>query len=139
VRGDRGAFAALELTILSAFVIVMLLLVAGFGRVERGRELIDQAAAAAARAGSLATSPADAQVAARHAASATLADGGMSCRTLQLRLDTGQWYPGGRVVAHVACRTDLSDLVVAGLPGAIELHSDASSVLETYRPAAGPP
>jgi len=53
VRGepDRGAFAALELTILVPFVIVMLLLVVAFGRVSRGRQLVDQAAEAAARAG----------------------------------------------------------------------------------------
>jgi Flp pilus assembly protein TadG len=136
-RDDRGAFAALELCILSAFVVVMLLLVAGFGRVSRGRELINQAASAAARAGSLSLSPTLAAGAARRAAEQTLATGGLSCGSMQVRLDTSRWYPGGQVTAHLSCRADLSSLAMAGLPGAVTLRADATSPLETYRPVGG--
>lgn len=131
---DRGAFAALELTILTATAVVMLLLVAGFGRVSRGRELVDQAAAAAARAASLSISPAAAIDAAQRAAQETLRTGGLSCRNTALALDTTRWQPGGQVTAHLACRADLSALTVAGLPGGVTLHADATSPLESYRP-----
>jgi Flp pilus assembly protein TadG len=136
-RDDRGAFAALELSILSAFAVVMLLLVAGFGRVSRGRELIDHAAAAAARAGSLSLSPTLAAGAARRAAEQTLKTGGLSCSSMQVRLDTSRWYPGGQVTAHLSCRADLSSLAMAGLPGSVTLIADATSPLETYRPIGG--
>src|SRR4051812_8975739 len=102
-RGDRGAFAALELVILMPFVIIMLFLVVAFGRVERGRELVDQAAAAAARAGSLSTNAVSAQQAAQSAAEQTLRDGGMSCSSVYAHLDTSQFYPGGQVTANVSC------------------------------------
>lgn len=134
VPGDRGAFAALELVILSAFVIVMMLLVVGFGRVGRGRELVDQAAEAAARAGSLSSYPAAAVDAAQRAAEATLATGGLSCGGMDVQLDTSRFYPGGQVSAQVSCTADLSGLAMAGLPGSVTLRASASSPLETYRP-----
>jgi Flp pilus assembly protein TadG len=130
---DRGAFAALELTILVPFVVVMLLLVVGFGRVSRGRQLVDQAAQAASRAASLSVSPAAASTAAHDAAAQTLTDGGMSCVSMNLELDTSQFHAGGQVVARLTCRTDLSSLAMAGLPGAVTLTSSSTSPLETYR------
>jgi Flp pilus assembly protein TadG len=93
--GDRGSFAALELAILVPFVIVMLLLVVGFGRVSRGRQLVDQAAQAASRAASLSVSPGAADTAARQAAAQTLRDGGLSCASMSVAVDTSQFYAGG--------------------------------------------
>lgn len=136
-RGDRGAFAALELVILTPFVIIMVLVVVAFGRVERGRELVDQAAAAAARAGSLSTNPIIAQQAAQQAAEQTLRDGGMSCSSVKAQLDTSRFYPGGQVTANVSCVTSLSDLTVSGLPGSQTLTANSTSILEHYRPLTG--
>ena len=135
VRGepDRGAFAALELTILVPFVIVMLLLVVAFGRVSRGRQLVDQAAEAAARAGSLSLNPGAAIVAAQQAAEQTLTGGGLSCSSMQLTLDTSQFYAGGQVVADLTCTADLTGLAISGVPGAVTLRSSSTSPLETYR------
>jgi Flp pilus assembly protein TadG len=130
---DRGAFAALELAILLPFVIVMLLLVVAFGRVERGRELIDQAAASAARAASLSTSPGAAQTAAVNAATQTLAGGGLSCAGMQIRVDTGAFHPGGNVTANLSCTADLAGLTLSGVPGQVHLTSSATSPLEPYR------
>lgn len=136
-RGDRGAFAALELVILTPFVIVMMLLVVAFGRVERGRELVDQAAQAAARAGSLSTNAYAAQSAAQQAATQTLSGGGLSCGSVTVDLDTSAFYPGGQVVAHVSCQTSLDDVAVPGLPGGVTLHASSTSPLEQYRPYGG--
>src|SRR5689334_10346241 len=76
--GDRGAMV-LELALVAPFAIVMLLLVVGFGRVTHGRQLVDQAAAAAARSAALAGTPATATAAGREAATSTLAQAGISC------------------------------------------------------------
>jgi Flp pilus assembly protein TadG len=133
---DSGAFAALELAILLPFVIVMLLLVVAFGRVERGRELVDQAAASAARAASLATSPGEAQAAAIEAATQTLTNGGLSCAGMQVTVDTGSFHPGGDVTAHLSCSADLAGLTLSGVPGHVHLSSSATSPLELYRQLA---
>lgn len=134
---DRGAFAALELVILTPFIIVMLLLVVGFGRVERGRQLVDQAAQAASRAASLTNSPGDAQAAATKAATQTLGNGGLSCGHLNVIVDISRFYAGGQVTAHLSCAADLSQLAMAGVPGSTTLKADSTSPLETYRPLGG--
>jgi Flp pilus assembly protein TadG len=131
--GERGGFAALELAICLPFVIVILLLVAAFGRVERGRELLDQAAASAARAASLATSSSTAQRAATTAATESLTDGGLSCTGIQVRLDVTAFHPGGQVTTHVSCTTDLAGLTLSGVPGHLHLTASATSPLEPYR------
>jgi Flp pilus assembly protein TadG len=137
VDGDQGAFAALELAILVPFIIVMMLLVVGFGRVERGRQLIDQAAQAASRAASLSNSPLAAQTAGQQAAEQTLSDGGLSCATVNVQIDTTAFYAGGQVTAHLSCDTNLSDLAMAGLPGSTTLTADSTSPLEQYRQLGG--
>jgi Flp pilus assembly protein TadG len=130
---DCGAFAALELVILFPFILVMIALVAAFGRVERGRQLVDQAAQAASRAGSLASTPYTANSAAQNAASETLRDGGLSCSNMTVTLDTSQFHAGGTVIAHVSCRADLSGLAMSGVPGSVTLTADATSPLDRYR------
>jgi Flp pilus assembly protein TadG len=132
-ESDRGAFAALELAILLPFVIVMLLLIVAFGRVERGRELVDSAAASAARAASLSTSPGAARTAAITAATQTLTNGGLSCAGIQVTVDTSSFHPGGDVTARLSCTADLAGLTLSGAPGHIHLASSASSPLEPYR------
>lgn len=132
--GDRDVgLIALELAIITTFVVVMLLLVVGFGRVSRSRQLVDQAAQAAARAGSLTPSPAAANAAAGRAASETLSGGGMSCQAMSVVLDTSHFYPGGQVVAHIACTANLSGLTMAGMPGRLTLRAQSTSPLENHR------
>jgi Flp pilus assembly protein TadG len=130
---ERGGFAALELVILLPFVIIMLLLVVAFGRVSRGRQLVDQAAQAASRAASLSSSPEQANSAAQAAATQTLTDGGLSCTAMNVTVDTSQFFAGGQVIARVQCRTDLSGLTVSGVPGSVTLTTSSTSPLETYR------
>jgi Flp pilus assembly protein TadG len=140
-RREAGAFAALELAILVPFIIVMLLLVVAFGRVERGRELVDRAAASAARAASLATNPGAARTAAETAAAQTLANGGLSCALMQVAVDTSEFHPGGLVSARVHCSADLAGLTLSGVPGHVPLAATSTSPLEPYRQltaAAGP-
>jgi Flp pilus assembly protein TadG len=128
---------ALELAILTPVVIVMLLVVVAFGRVTQGRQLVDQAAAAAARAASLAPTPTQAGVDARQAGLDTLAQAGMSCTAAEVRVDTSAFRPGGQVTATVDCTATLSAMAMTGLPGSLSLHAHATSPLETYRDVPG--
>ena len=135
-RGQDG-FAAVELAILAPFVIAMLLLVVGFGRVSHGRQLVEQAGAAAARAAALTNAPGQASEQAQLAAADTLAQAGMTCGQLQVSVSTGAFHPGGYVDVDVTCRSDLSGLALAGLPGSVTLVSSSRSPLETYRDLVG--
>jgi Flp pilus assembly protein TadG len=135
--GDRGGFAALELVIVFPFVIVMLLLVVAFGRVSRGRELVDQAAQAAARAGSLSLSPGAASTAAQQAAAQTLDSGGLSCGAVTVTVDTSAFRAGGQVTAHVRCTADLSALTIAGVPDRVTLTAASTSPIGDYEQITG--
>jgi Flp pilus assembly protein TadG len=135
-RGDDG-LAALELAILTPLFIAMLLLVVGFGRVSHGRQLVNQAAAAAARAAALTNAPGAAVNAAQQAADETLSQAGISCGKVGVDVNTGGFRPGGFVDVTVRCTADLSRLALAGLPGSVTLTASSRSVLETNRDFSG--
>jgi Flp pilus assembly protein TadG len=128
---------ALELAILAPVVIAMLLAVVALGRVTHGRTLVDQAAAAAARAASLSDSPAQARLDAVQAATETLTGAGLSCEAASVDVDTSGFRPGGQVTATVACTADLSALVLAGVPGTLSLRAVATSPIEALRDLTG--
>lgn len=132
LSGEDG-LAALELAILTPLIIAMLLLVVGLGRVSHGRQLVDQAAAAAARAAALTNAPGPASSSAQQAAQDTLSQAGVSCGQLQLQVNTGAFGPGGFVDVSVRCTASLSGLALAGLPGSVVLSATSRSVLETHR------
>lgn len=131
-RGDAG-FGSLELVIITPVLLVMLLLVVGFGRLTHGRQLVEQAAAAAARAGTLDSTPAQASVDAEQAAHDVLDQAGVSCSKFDVGVDTSQFAPGGQVSVTVTCTTSLSDLGLVGFPGSKTLTASASSPLEQFR------
>jgi Flp pilus assembly protein TadG len=123
----------IELAILVPFVIAMLLLVVAFGRVTHARQLVDQAAAAAARAASLAGTPGGAGAQARSASIDTLTDAGLACPNPNVDVDTSALRPGGRVSVTVRCAVDLSAVALIGVPGALTMTATAVSPVETYR------
>jgi Flp pilus assembly protein TadG len=137
-RRDEGLMAV-ELAILVPLVIVMLLVVVAFGRVTQGRAMVDQAAAAAARTASLAATPSQATADAIREALATLAGAGLSCQGASVSVDTSAFRPGGQVTARVVCTVDLSQMAMAGVPGALTLTASATSPLEDYRDFGGAP
>jgi Flp pilus assembly protein TadG len=133
---DHGQMA-LELAVVAPVFIAMVLLIAGLGRVTHGRQLVDQAAVAAARAATLATTPGQATDAGRTAATTTLNQAGLSCRAIDVSLDTTAFHPGGQITATVRCTADLSGLALAGLPGSMTLQATSQAPLEQYRDLAG--
>jgi Flp pilus assembly protein TadG len=137
--GSDGGFAALELAIMSSFVLVMLLLVVGLGRVSHGRQLVEQAGSAAARAAALGNAPGQAMIDAQQAAVETLSQAGMACGQLQVNVDTAAFHPGGYVAVDLTCTIDLAGLTLAGLPGSVTMTSRSRAPLETYRDFNGVP
>ena len=135
-HGDQGLMA-IELAILAPVVLLMLLVVAAFGRVTHGRALVDEAAAVAARAASLASTPGQAQASAAHAARDTLTGAGLSCTGPGVTVDTGSFRPGGQVAVTVTCSVDLSATAMAGLPGTLDMRATAVSPIEAHRDLTG--
>ncbi len=140
VRGpearQRGA-VAVELTLLvPALVLVIGLLVAG-GRLWLARTAVTEAAAAGARAASLARSAGEAGLSGREAAARSLTTAGARCssRSVSVGVSAFSTPPGtpGTVTAVVTCTVSLSDVALPGLPGAIRLSASGAAALDTYR------
>ena len=111
----------------------MLLLVVAFGRYAYGKQLIEQAASAAARAASLSATTAQADGRAHQAASASLSDAGVSCTSMTITVDDSNFRAGGTVGVTLNCTADLSGLALAGLPGSVTVTATGRAPLETYR------
>jgi Flp pilus assembly protein TadG len=130
--GDAGS-AALELALITPVLLALLLLVVALGRLGAARQDVDAVAAQAARAASIALSPAEARSAAQQAASAALAAGSLTCQALEVDVDTTSFRPGGQVAVDVACTVALGRVSDIGLPGARVLRARAVEVVDTYR------
>lgn len=135
-RGQRGA-ASVELVILVPCLMIMIGLVVVGGRLWFARAAVDDAAAAAARAASLARTSTQAEHAAGVVARAGLDAADLRCRPVTVDVDTSAFAtpPGrsGTVTARVACRVDVADVLLPGVPGRIRLSALGSSALDSYR------
>ena len=137
LRDERGAVAT-ELVLLTPLLIVVLLFVVALGRLAGARINVDGAAAQAARAASIASTPGEATAAAQQAATAALGADHVTCATLQVATNTARFAPGGSVAVTVTCAVSLADLTGLALPAAEQVSSTAASVVDTYRSAPGP-
>ncbi len=129
---DRGSLA-LELAICAPVAILMLLVVVALGRVTHGQQLVQNAAAAAVRAASLAPTAAVAQREAVTAAQASLTGAGMTCVGEQVDVDTSRFSAGGQVEVTVACHSNLSQLSLTGLPGRLDLTATSRAPIDPLR------
>ena len=102
---------------MAPIIVVLLLLVVGLGRYAHGKQLVEQAAAAAARAASLSGTAGQARDRALEAAGRSLGDAGVSCVSMSAAVDTGSFRAGGSVTVTLECTADLSGLALSGLPG----------------------
>ena len=129
---DRGSSAA-ELVIVTPIIIIMLLLVVAFGRYAYGKQLVEQAASAAARAASLSATATQAETRAHQAAAVSLSDAGVSCTSMGITVDSGDFRAGGTVGVTLTCTADLSGLALAGLPGSATMTGTGRAPLEQFR------
>lgn len=133
---DRGT-ATVELVVLVPVLFALLAFVVGLGRAADARGRLTGAARDAARAASLTPTAQAARGAARATALADLDGAGLECRSPHVSTDTRQFQPGGQVSVTVRCTLDLSNLVVAGLPGRSTLTAHATAPLDTFSPLPG--
>lgn len=129
---DRGS-ASLELVLVTPVLLLMLVFVVFLGRLAQARGDVDRAARDAARAASIARSPDDAASQGRQAAALTLTSGGVSCRQLDVSIDTSKFDAGGTVSATVTCTVDLADVAELTVPGSRTLSSTFAEPVDTYR------
>ncbi|MGW6755765.1 TadE family protein [Streptomyces sp. NPDC055006] len=136
---DRGS-AAIEAAIILPSLLVFLCLAIAGGRLVMSGSKVDAAAQDAAREASIHRTATSAQEAARAAATASLADQGITCASSSVSINTaGLSVPIGQVAtvsATVSCTVDLSDLLLPGAPGSRTMQSTATSVVDQYRQRA---
>lgn len=135
--GRDGGSSTAELVILTPVVVLLVLFVVGLGRFAYSRELVAQAALAAARAASLADTPSQAVDLAQAAGQASLSGAGLSCQSFTADADTGAFQAGGAVTVTVSCTANLTDTVLTGLPGHTTVTATATVPLEKFRAFSG--
>jgi Flp pilus assembly protein TadG len=122
-----------ELTVVVPLLVMLLLFVVLCGRLVSAQLDLDAAAHGAARAASIARTPAAANAAARRTALDTLVARGVTCRQPRITVDTGGLRPGGVVTVTVACTVPLSDLTLLAVPGSRTESSTATSPIDRWR------
>ena len=128
-RGEEG-FSSVEVVIIAPVLAVVVLLMVAFARAVTARSDLENAANAAARAGSLQRS----YPAALEAAQQVLAeDLGTECTGGPQTTwpAPGAFTPGGAFVIHVACAVGL--LGVPGVPADVDLHAVGVSPIDPLR------
>jgi Flp pilus assembly protein TadG len=135
-RNERGS-ASLEAAIgVPAFALFVALIILG-GRTATTHQALESAAADAARSASLARTADAAAEAAREAAHTSIANQDLSCVDVDVTVDTDAFTQAvGRdstVGVTIACRLDLSDLSIPGVPGTRILRATMTSPLDTWR------
>ncbi len=139
-KGNEEGSATVELAVITPLVLLVLALLIAGGRIVTAHANLDTASIAAARAASLARTPAAATHAAHSTNAATLHQQGLSCRGNALQADTSALSRGlgmgGQVTVTSRCTVALADLLAPGLPGSLPLSSEAASPLDPYRSKA---
>lgn len=137
MRTDERGAAAVELALLIPLVVLLFSVTVGGARLWHVRATVDHAAAAGARAASLARGTTNALADGRSVALAQLADAGPHCEdpTVEIdagRLDTAAGTPA-TVSATVACSISLGDLTIPGWPSRLTVAATATSPVDRYR------
>ncbi|TDD41383.1 TadE family protein [Saccharopolyspora elongata] len=133
---DVGS-VSVELAILMPMLLALVVLVIAGGRIVTADLAVEHAATAAARAASLARTPAAAHSNAISAGTRALAERNLTCAGLQVTADTGGFgRPGalGIVTVTLRCSVSLADLTgIPGLPASIPLRAVFTSPVDPYR------
>jgi Flp pilus assembly protein TadG len=131
-RDDKGS-VAVELTLLTPLFIVLLLFVVLCGRLADTTLRLNDVAHQAARAATLARTPAQATADAQTTANAALASAGIDCQSLTVTANTRGLRPGSTVTVTVSCSVGLSDLTMLGVPGSRTFEASFSSPVDVWR------
>ena len=129
---ERGSAAA-ELVLVTPFLFLLLLFAVAAGRLVQGRLDVDSAAQQAARAASLARTPAAASAQAQQVAQAALAGQPVTCDPAVITANTSDFTPGGEVTVTVSCTVSLSGLSLLHIPGSETITATFTAPIDTYR------
>lgn len=129
---DEGTLAV-EAAVVAPVLLVLMLLVVYAGRASQADADVRTAAARSARAASIVADPVAATTAASGVAEANLRTAGVSCRDLQVEVDTEAFAPGGAVTVRVGCQIGNDDLALVAVPGSRWSVASATQVVDTYR------
>ncbi|GJF34975.1 membrane protein [Kitasatospora sp. NE20-6] len=128
LRADDG-ISTVELVIATPLLLLMALLLVGFGLMVQSRSSLDGAARDAARTGALQrnyqTATAEAARAARASAAGVCANGDMQVNP------SGDWRAGGMFTVTISC--DVRGLAWLGINTNRRVTSTATAPLDTYR------
>lgn len=135
-RDERGSAVIEAVVGVPAFMLFVLLIIAG-GRLAIAQQVVQAAAADAARSASIARTQGQARTAGTGGAATSLANQALRCASRRVDVDTtGFAAPVGtpaKVTATVTCVVDLSDVTLPGLPGTRTITATMSSPIDTYR------
>jgi Flp pilus assembly protein TadG len=135
-RRDEHGSAAVELALLVPLLGALALVVAFGGRLALARQIVDAAAADAARAASIERTADQAQHSATQIAHSTLANQGVTCATATVEVDTrGFNHPPGTpaaITVTIECDVLTADLSLP-IPGTVRVAATSSSELDVYR------
>ncbi len=131
--GPEAGSEAIELTLITPVIVLLVLAVVALGRLADARIRVDDAAHLAARAASLARDPAAAAAQAGSTARAALARPGFSCSRVLVSPDTAAFAPGGQVSVEVTCTVPMSGLALLAVPGSVAIHSTFTSPVDRFR------
>ncbi len=133
-KSERGLAAATEVALLVPVLVLLIGLFAAGWRIYDARSKVSAATQVAARAAAVSKSPAGGAKTASQVVRNNLA---IKCGRLMISSDTQALSkPAGRtgtVTVSTSCQVSLSDLIVPGLPGRIELSATGNSPISTYR------
>jgi Flp pilus assembly protein TadG len=129
LRGDAGSFAVEFAAGVPVFIASVLLIAAAW---RFGGASIDvgSVAGTAARAASLARSPAQAVTAARQVADADLSG---KCANIGVHVNTSNFHRGGSVTVQVSCTISTRQLVGIRAPGSLTASASATSPVDIFR------
>lgn len=137
MRADERGAAAVELALIVPVLVLLLGVVVGGARIWLARTTVEQLAAGAARAGSLARSPGEAVAAAESLARSHASAEGLRCLEFEVDVDARSLSkpPGtpAQVEVRVSCAVGLADLIVPGWPGRFTVTASGLAVVDTYR------
>jgi Flp pilus assembly protein TadG len=133
---ERGAVST-ELAVLTPLLIGFMLLVVFAGRVAQAEGDVANAAHEAARAASLTATPDAAVQAAEETATGNINTGAVSCRRLEVTVDTTNFTAGGQVTVTVSCHASFADIAMLSVPGSRTFTATAIEVIDTYRADTG--
>ena len=131
-HSERGS-VSIELVLLTPVLVVLLLLVVAFGRVQNARADVEAAARAAARAASTTRDASSARAAGERAAFMEFDGGRFRCDTLTFDIDTAAFSADGVVATTVSCRVALGDVSGMGIPGHHTITATFSEPLDRFR------